>query len=106
MEQSIYRRRIIINRIGMILSGIAMATGLVGLAWILWTLMYNGLSAFGYDFFFSSTPAPGSPGGGLANAIVGSLLMVGASTLVATPVGILAGIYLSEYGATSKFAAA
>jgi len=106
MEKSIYRRRIVVNKLGMILSGVAMAIGLMGLTWILWTLFYNGLTAFSYDFFFNSTPAPGSAGGGLANAIVGSLLMVGVSTLVATPVGILAGIYLSEYGARSRFAAA
>jgi phosphate transport system permease protein len=106
MNTSIYRRRLITNRIGMILSAAAMATGLIGLTWILWTLLYNGLAAFGYDFFFHSTPAPGTAGGGLANAIVGSLLMVGVSTLVATPIGILAGIYLAEYGSTSKFAAA
>ncbi|MBA3478229.1 MAG: phosphate ABC transporter permease PstA [Lautropia sp.] len=106
MDPSIYRRRIIINKVGMILSGLAMAIGLLGLTWILWTLFYNGLAAFDYDFFFKSTPAPGSAGGGLANAIVGSLMMVGVSTLIATPVGILAGIYLSEYGATSRFAAA
>jgi phosphate transport system permease protein len=105
MNPSIYRRRTIVNKVGMTLSGIAMLGGLLGLAWILWTLFYNGLSALDLDFFTHSTPAPGSPDGGMANAIVGSLLMVGASTLVATPVGILAGIYLSEYGATSRFAA-
>jgi len=105
MDQSIYRRRTIVNKVGMSLSSIAMLGGLLGLAWILWTLFYNGFSALDLNFFTQSTPAPGSPGGGMANAIVGSLLMVGASTLVATPVGILAGIYLSEYGATSKFAA-
>lgn len=106
MEKSIYRRRIVVNKVGMVLSGVAMAIGLMGLTWILWTLFYNGLTAFSYDFFFNSTPAPGTAGGGLANAIVGSLLMVGVSTLVATPVGILAGIYLAEYGASSRFAAA
>ena len=105
MNQSIYRRRTVINKVGMSLSSLAMIGGLLGLAWILGTLFYNGFSALDLNFFTHSTPAPGSPGGGLANAIVGSLLMVGASTLVATPVGILAGIYLSEYGATSKFAA-
>ena len=92
MNQSIYRRRTVINKVGMSLSSLAMIGGLLGLAWILWTLFYNGFSALDLNFFTHSTPAPGSPGGGLANAIVGSLLMVGASTLVATPVGILAGI--------------
>ncbi len=101
---SIYRRRIVVNRAGMALSTAAMAGGLAGLAWILWTLFYNGLSAFDVDFFTASTPAPGSEGGGMANAIVGSLMIVGVSTVVATPVGILAGIYLAEFGDRSKFA--
>ena len=77
----------------------------MGLTWILWTLFYNGLSALGADFFLESTPAPGTAGGGLANAIVGSLLMVGFATLVSTPIGILAGIYLAEYGSVSRFGA-
>jgi phosphate transport system permease protein len=55
--------------------------------------------------FTQSTPAPGSEGGGLANAIVGSLMIVGFSTLISTPVGIFAGIYLAEYGDESKTAA-
>ncbi len=100
----LYRRRRLANRIGMLLSSAAMAVGLIGLAWILWTLMFNGLSAFNLDFFTRSTPAPGSPEGGLANAIVGSLMIVGVSTFVATPIGILAGIYLAEYGDRSRFA--
>jgi len=82
-----------------------MAIGVSALLWILYTLAYNGLSAFGSDFFLNSTPAPGSPGGGVANAIVGSLLMVAVATLVSTPIGILAGIYLAEFGDKSKFAA-
>ena len=54
--------------------------------------------------FIASTPAPGSEGGGLANAIVGSLMLIGSCTLISTPVGVLAGIYLSEYGDRSKVA--
>ncbi len=100
-----YRRRKIGNGIGLVLSAISMAIGLIGLTWILWTLFYNGLSALGADFFLQSTPAPGTPGGGMANAIVGSLLMVGFATLVSTPVGVLAGIYLAEYGSVSRFGA-
>ena len=64
LNRSLYRRRRITNQIGMVLSSVAMAVGLLGLAWILWTLLYNGLSAFSVDFFTKSTPAPGSPGGG------------------------------------------
>lgn len=104
VDRSIYRRRLLVNRAGMALSTAAMAGGLAGLAWILWILFYNGLSAFDLDFFTASTPAPGSEGGGMANAIVGSLMIVGVSTVVATPIGILAGIYLAEFGDRSRFA--
>ena len=54
--------------------------------------------------FTQSTPAPGSEGGGLANAIVGSLLMIAFTVLISTPIGILAGIYLAEYGDESRTA--
>jgi phosphate transport system permease protein len=103
---SLYSRRIWTNRIGIALSMLAMAFGLAALMWILWTLFSNGFAALSWDFFTHDTPAPGSEGGGLRNAIVGSLLIVGVTTLVSTPIGILAGIYLAEFGATSRFAAA
>ncbi|MGH1359065.1 MAG: phosphate ABC transporter permease PstA [Burkholderiaceae bacterium] len=106
LEPRRYARRQLVNKAGLGLSMVAMVLGLLALAWILWTLFYNGFSALSWEFFTESTPAPGTEGGGLANAIVGSLMMVGAATLVATPVGILAGIFLAEYGQTSRFAAA
>ncbi len=106
LNRTIYRRRRAVNILGLVLSGGSMAIGLIGLLWILWTLFYNGLSALNVAFFMNSTPAPGTEGGGLANAIVGSLMMVGVATLVSTPIGILAGVYLAEFGKTSKFAAA
>ena len=102
---SLYARRVWTNRLGIALSMAAMAFGLAALLWILWTLLYNGFSALSWEFFAADTPAPGSAGGGLRNAIVGSLLIVGVTALVATPVGILAGIYLAEFGTTSRFAA-
>jgi phosphate transport system permease protein len=102
-NRSLYSRRKFTNALGLVLSALSMALGLIGLTWILWTLLYNGLSALGPDFFLQSTPAPGTPGGGMANAIVGSLLMVAFATLVSTPIGILAGIYLAEYGSLSRF---
>ncbi|MCQ1550667.1 MAG: phosphate ABC transporter permease PstA [Candidatus Accumulibacter phosphatis] len=101
-----YSRRILTNRIGMGLSMLAMAFGLLALLWILWTLFYNGFAALSWDLFTRDTPAPGSEGGGLRNAIVGSLLIVGVTALVSTPIGILAGIYLAEFGGKSRFAAA
>lgn len=100
----LYRRRLMINRIGISLSMLAMSFGLAALMWILWTLVYKGFSALSWDFFTQDTPAPGSEGGGLRNAIVGSGLILLFTTLVSTPVGILAGIYLAEFGKVSKFA--
>jgi phosphate transport system permease protein len=102
---NLYSRRILTNRIGVALSMTAMAFGLLALLWILWTLFYNGFAALSWDFFTRDTPAPGTEGGGLRNAIVGSLMIVGVTALVSTPIGILAGIYLAEFGATSRFAA-
>jgi phosphate transport system permease protein len=101
-----YRRRKLTNAVGLFLSSVSMALGLVGLLWILWTLAFNGVSALDWDFFTKSTPAPGTPGGGMANAILGSLMIVGFATVVSTPIGILAGVYLSEFGRTSRFAQA
>jgi len=57
-----------------------------------------------WAFFTESTPAPGSEGGGMANAIVGSLMIVGLTTIVSTPIGVLAGIYLAEFGDRSRVA--
>jgi len=100
----VYRRRLLGHRVGIALSVLAMAIGLGFLAWILFTLLVHGFGALSHTLFTLDTPAPGSEGG-IRNAIFGSLLMVGLSTLVSTPVGILAGIYLAEYGQNSKFAA-
>ena len=102
---NLYNRRVWTNRIGIALSMLAMLFGLLALMWILWTLFSKGFAALDWNFFTKDTPAPGSAGGGLRNAIVGSLMIIGVTTLVSTPVGILAGIYLAEYGTTSKVAA-
>lgn len=104
MDEKLYRKRVRTNHIGLALSMLAMALGLFVLLWILFVLFKNGFQALDLNMFFQSTPAPGTEGGGLANAIVGSLMLVGFSTLVSTPIGILAGIYLAEYGDTSKTA--
>ena len=103
-KNPVYRRRLLTHRIGITLSVLAMAFGIFFLLWILATLFINGFGAISAAMFAESTPAPGSEGGGLLNAIVGSLLMVGIATAVSTPVGILAGIYLAEYGERSWLA--
>jgi phosphate transport system permease protein len=104
MNHALYRRRRFANALGMVTSMLAMALGLTVLLWILAVLFTNGLAALDWNILTKDTPAPGTDGGGLRNAIVGSLMMVGLSVLVATPVGILAGIYLTEYGDQSKTA--
>ncbi|WP_396436710.1 phosphate ABC transporter permease PstA [Limnohabitans sp.] len=104
MNHALYRRRRLSNAWGMVTSMLAMALGLAVLLWILVVLFTNGFAALDWNILTKDTPAPGTEGGGLRNAIVGSLMMVGLSVLVATPVGILAGIYLTEYGDQSKTA--
>ncbi len=71
--------------------------GVGALALILWTLLANGFANVGLYLFTEMTPPPGSAGG-IANAIVGSLIMTGLGVVIATPIGILAGIYLAEFG--------
>jgi phosphate transport system permease protein len=100
----IYKRRKRTNVVGLMLSMAAMALGLVALLSILFVLFSNGIAALELSLFTQDTPAPGTEGGGLRNAIVGSIMIVGLAVLVSTPVGILAGVYLSEYGDTSKTA--
>jgi phosphate transport system permease protein len=103
-NQPLYARRRRANSQGLFLSMCAMALGLTVLLWILFVLFSNGLAALDWNLFTKDTPAPGTEGGGLRNAIVGSLMMVGLSVLVSTPIGILAGVYLTEYGDQSKTA--
>ena len=93
----LYARRRIINAISLGISVLAMLFGLFWLGWILWTLLENGLPGLGAHVFTQNTPPPGSTGG-LINAIVGSLMMVAIAVLIGTPIGILAGTYLAEFG--------
>ncbi|MCK9381928.1 MAG: phosphate ABC transporter permease PstA [Sulfuritalea sp.] len=92
---SIWRK--IKNRIAMTMAFLAMAFGLFWLFWILITTLDLGIASLSLKLFTQMTPPPGSEGG-LLNAIVGSLLLVSLGTLLGTPIGILAGIYLAEYG--------
>ena len=103
-NQSIYNKRRRSNWLGLTMSMFAMALGMIFLLWILSVLFIKGFSAIDWNMFTQSTPAPGSEGGGLANASVGSLMIVISCTLISTPIGVMAGIYLSEYGGKSKIA--
>lgn len=104
MNTSLYRRRKFVNTLGLSLSLFAMGLGLFVLLWILFILFKNGFAGLSLAIFTESTPAPGTPGGGLANAIVGSLMMIGVTALIATPIGIFAGVYLAEFGDDNKLA--
>ncbi|WP_368671535.1 phosphate ABC transporter permease PstA [Chromobacterium sp. ASV23] len=97
MDSAIYRRRRLTNKLTMTISMLTMVFGLFWLFWILITLLQHGLSGINWQVFTESTPPPGSTGG-LANAIYGSLVMTAFGTLFGTPIGILAGIYLAEFG--------
>jgi phosphate transport system permease protein len=96
---AIYRKRVFINRLALLLSLAAMASGMIFLLWILAVLFIKGIGGLNLAVFTQMTPSPGSAGG-LLNAIFGSLVMVVLGTLIATPIGILAGVYLAEFGKT------
>ena len=104
INPAIFAKRKRANKIGLVLSTAAMVLGMAFLLWILSILFIKGFSSINLDVFLQSTPAPGSEGGGLANAILGSLMIVASCTLISTPIGVLAGLYLSEYGDRSKVA--
>jgi phosphate transport system permease protein len=94
----LHRRRKFVNAVALSLSLGAMAFGLVWLIWILVETVILGVGGLSLSLFVESTPAPNVEGGGLANAIFGSAVMVSLATLLGTPIGIFAGIYLAEYG--------
>jgi phosphate transport system permease protein len=91
-------RRRLINGIALSLSGLAAVAGLFMLTWILGDVARKGVSAINWQFFVELPTPPGMEGGGLANAIVGTLLMTVVAALLAVPFGVLAGTYLAEFG--------
>jgi phosphate transport system permease protein len=93
-----HRRRKVVNAIALTMSMLAMAFGLFWLGWILIETVHLGAGGLNWATLSEMTPPPAADTGGLANAIYGSVLMVGLATLVGSPIGILAGVYLAEYG--------
>lgn len=101
-----HKKRKRVNAVALTLSLGAMAFGVFWLIWILFETIVLGIGGLSLATFTEMTPPPQGEGGGLANAIFGSFMMVGLATLVGTPVGILAGVYLAEYGQKNWLGAA
>ena len=99
----IYLRRRLVNVVALLFGGFATVLGLIFLVWILWVTISNGLDAIHPRLFTKITAYADQ--GGLANAIVGSLLMDLMALLICAPIGVLAGTYLAEYANRSKLGA-
>ena len=99
----LYRRRKLVNVLSQGGSIVAAGIGIAALVLIVWTLFVNGIRSIDLAMFTQMTPPPGSAGG-LLNAIVGSLVLTGVGVAIATPIAILAGTYLAEYGRYSLLA--
>jgi phosphate transport system permease protein len=97
---ALYYKRKFTNWFALAASIGAMGFGLFWLGWILFTLVSHAVPHLHFSVFTQMTPPPGGQGG-LLNAIVGSLILTGIATLIGTPIGILAGTYLAEFGANS-----
>ncbi len=93
-----YRVRRARNFVVMGLCWGAAALGIAVLLIILGTLLFRGVGGLSFELFTSDVPPPGAAGGGLRNAIVGSLMLTFLGTAIGTPIGILAGTYMAEYG--------
>ncbi|KQT57155.1 hypothetical protein ASG52_03565 [Methylobacterium sp. Leaf456] len=96
--------RRIADRILIVASTLATLLGIIVLGSILLMLIVEGVKGFTPALFTAPTPGPGSEGGGIANAILGSLIMTFIGIVIATPIGLMAGTFLAEYGKTSKIA--
>lgn len=92
------------NRLALALSLMTMAFGLFWLVWILVATVSRGIDGMSPALFTEMTPPPNTPGGGLANALAGSGLLILWATVLGTPLGIMAGVYLAEYGRKSWLA--
>lgn len=99
----IYVRRRLINQGSLLFAYVAMGFGLFWLGWIFYTLFYEGFSGLNAQIFTLNTPPPNMEGG-LKNAIIGSLLITLSGLAVGTPIGVLCGIFLAEFGENSKLA--
>ena len=97
-----YLRRKLVNALMMVLSGASALFGLFWLFWILGILVRRGVPALNWAFFTQLPTPPGMAGGGLANAIVGTLAITAVATLIGVPIGLMAGTYLAEFGRQTR----
>ncbi len=97
------RRRRLFSNLVVFLCAAAVVVALVPLAFIFFYVVKQGFSSLNWDFFTQMPKPVGEAGGGMANAIVGTLMLIGIASLLAIPVGMMCGIYLAEYAA-GKFA--
>lgn len=101
-----YNRRRLVNVFNLTMAVLATFFGVFWLVWILWTTMRFGAGAVNLALFTQDTPAPGASGGGLRNAFVGSLILLGMAVVIGAPVGVLAGTWLAEFAARRRLGAA
>jgi len=80
--------------------GLSVLMALVPLAFVLFFVVSQGIRSLNFDFFTQMPKPVGEPGGGMANAIVGTLIVTGLGSLMAIPIGIMSGVYMSEYAGT------
>ena len=97
-----YNRRRLVNAFNLTMAVLATVFGVFWLVWILWTTIRFGASAVNLALFTQDTPAPGASGGGLRNAFVGSLILLGMAVVIGAPVGVLAGTWLAEFAARRR----
>jgi len=86
-----------------IISTISSGIGIAFLVWILFEVLKRGASSLSIDFFTQAAAPPGIEGGGVANAIFGTLIITVLATLIGVPIGVMSGVYLSEFGRYSNF---
>jgi phosphate transport system permease protein len=96
-------RRILADKLWISLSMVAVVVAVVPLASILFDVAVKGIPSIGADFFTQLPPLENQPGGGLGNAIQGTILLVAFSSAIGIPIGLISGIYTSEYGAASVY---
>ncbi|HVB85024.1 MAG TPA: phosphate ABC transporter permease PstA [Rhodanobacteraceae bacterium] len=100
-----YNRRRLVNVFNLTMAVLATVFGVFWLIWILWTTIRFGAGAVNLALFTRDTPAPGASGGGLRNAFVGSLILLGMAVAIGAPVGVLAGTWLAEFAARRRLGA-